>query len=297
MSSAVTTQALAVLTQRAFTLEEIQTQLDAGKFPSEIKEANDALGRRALHGTLPDGGPAVLIEVIDSPWPDAREAEQDLGPFSYRGALQRACRFNVNWTQADEAADKHRGVVLVRMLSGPSEPSSPVEVLTRLVALAKVTLAIGTLPDVSGYFCPGGEIFVPVEVLEEILQASKVAGFPPLDLFANLRLSWLDDRWVIFETIGNAQLGLRDFEVFADSEQHDLNEIASWLRRWTWQHLRPEKAFEDGSIAEGPGQARFDVIFAEDALLEPKRPVIRLIAQDEAKMPDGLPQRLRIDHA
>ncbi|WDI44808.1 hypothetical protein [Bremerella sp. P1] len=295
MSKAVCTQALALLTKRVFSLEEIQQQLEAGKFPCTIEDADGENVGRTLQGQLPNGGPSVVIEIVNSVWPAKIEADQDLGPFSHGQSLERACKFNVNWTKAAEVAAQHQGIVLVRMLPDSSEPVSATEVLTQLMALAKVSLAIGSLPDVAGYFCPGGEIFVPIEVLDEILQASKVAGFPPLDLFANLRLSWLDDRWIIFETIGNAQLGLRDFEVYADSKQHDLNDIAAWLRRWSWQHLQAENALENGSVASGPGEAKFDVVYADDALLAPKRPVIRLIAQDEAKMPEGLPARLRID--
>ncbi|QDU78010.1 hypothetical protein Pan97_50890 [Bremerella volcania] len=297
MSKAVHTQALALLTKRVFSLKEIQEQLEAGELSCTIEQADDENSVRTLQGKLPSDGPIVAIEIVEAPWPAKIEPEQDLGPFSYSGALERACKFNVNWTKAAEVAAQHQGVVLVRMRNETSEPSTATEVLTQLMALAKVSLSIGLLPDVAGYFCPGGEIFVPVEVLDEILQASKVAGFPPLDLFANLRLSWLDDRWIIFETIGNAQLGLRDFEVYADSKQHDLNDIAAWLRRWSWQHLQAENALEDGSVASGPGEGSFDVVYADDALLPPKRPVIRLIAQDEAKMPEGLPARLRIDRA
>lgn len=295
MSKAVCTQALALLTKRVFSLEEIQKQLEAGKLPCTIEEASNENRGRMLRGKLPHGGPDIAIEIVASSWPVKIEPEQDLGPFSYSGALERACQFNVNWAKATEVAGQHQSVVLVRMLHETSEASSATDVLAQLMALAKVSLAIGSLPEVSGYFCPGGEIFVPIEVLDEILQASKVAGFPPLDLFANLRLSWLDERWIIFETIGNAQLGLADFEVYADSKQHDLNEIAAWLRRWSWQHLQVENALEDRSVTQGAGEANFDVVYADDALLTPKRAVIRLIAQDEAQMPDGLPARLRID--
>jgi len=293
VSKAVNTQALALLTQRVFSLEEIQQQLEAGKLPCTIEETG---GGQVLRGKLPHDGPDVVIEVVASPWPDKIEPEQDLGPFTHRGALERACKFNVNWTKAAEVAAQHRGVVLVRMVQQEDSASeSPTEVLTQLMAVAKVSRAIGSLPDVAGYFCPGGEIFVPIEVLDEVLQASKVAGFPPLDLFANLRLSWLDDRWIIFETIGNTQLGMPDFEVYADSKQHDLNDIAAWLRRWSWQHLKAENALEDGTVTQGPSDASFDVVYADDALLAPKRRVIRLIARDEQKMPEGLPARLRID--
>ncbi|MEW4563584.1 hypothetical protein AB1K70_13710 [Bremerella sp. JC770] len=295
MSKAVSTQALALLTQRVFSLEEIQRQLEAGKFPCTIEETG---GGDVLRGKLPHDGPDVVIEVVASAWPDKIEPEQDLGPFTRSGALERACKFNMNWTNAAEVAHQHQGVILVRMVQPEGAASEkPTEVLAQLIAVAKVSRAIGTLPDVAGYFCPGGEIFVPIEVLDEILQASKVAGFPPLDLFANLRLSWLDDRWIIFETMGNTQLGMRDFEVYADSKQHDLNDIAAWLRRWSWQHLTAENALEDGTVTQGPGDASYDVLYADDALLAPKRSVIRLIAQDEAKMPEGLPARLRIDRA
>lgn len=297
MSKAVHTQALALLTKRVFALEEIQQHLENGKLTCSIENSDGGKHRRVLRGKLPGGSADVVIETFDFPWPAKIEPELDLGPFSYSESLERACKFNVNWAKAAEVAHDHQAVVLVRLIEETPASSSPTDVLAQLMALAKVSLAIGSLPDVAGYFCPGGEIFVPIEVLDEILQASKVAGFPPLDLFANLRLSWLDDRWIIFETIGNAQLGLPDFEVYADSQQHDLNDVAAWLRRWSWQHLQSENALNDGSIAVGPGDAGFDIVYADDALLPPQRSVVRLIAQDEAKMPDGLPKRLRIDRA
>ncbi len=297
MSEPICTQALALLTTRVFSLEEIQQRLEAGKLPCTIETARDGTLPPKLHAQLSGSGLNIGVEILESPWPNTFQPDQDLGPFSHSGALERACKFNVNWAQAGEFAQQHQGVVLVRMRYDAADDPSPPDALARLMALARITLGIGSLPDVAGYFCPGGEVFVPVEVLEEILQASKVAGFPPLDLFVNLRLSWLDQRWVIFETIGNAQLRLPDFEVYVDSEQHDLNDIAAWLRRWTWQHFQAENALVDGSVTHGPGNASFNVVFADDALLEPQRVVIRLIAQDEAKMPEGLPKRLRIDHA
>lgn len=300
MAIAIPNQTVALLTKRCLTIDELESHLKANGIECNQEEAVDPSGE-SCHSlkTRPAGqGFDLSITVRESRWPEEIEPGSHVwGRHSFSNGLKRAVRFQVNWKDADKAVQEHQGVVLVQRFQTPDEVLSPAEHLVSAVEVAKVGLAIGAMPEVVAYFCPGGEVLLPIEMLDEILPASKLTGIPPLDLFANLRLSWLDDSWVIFETIGNPQLRLPDFEVYADSEQHDLNEIAAWLRRWSLQHFQADKMLEDGSVTTGPGGASFDVVYASDALLAPKRPVIRLIAHDEAKMPDGLPARLRIARA
>lgn len=297
-SFAIPDQTLALLLKQNVSIEEAESHLTNSGVECYQEDTVDTDGTlsKFLRTGSRGQGPGFWINVHNTCWPD--EIKPPLltwGGYSFSGGLNRAAQFQVNWKDASEIVRKHQAVVLIESHRSPADLRSPKEQLCTAVEVAHLALVLGAMPGVLAYFCPGGEVLLPIPMLDEILQASKVAGFPPLDLFANLRLSWLDDRWIIFETIGNAQLGLRDFEVYADSKQHDLNDIAAWLRRWSWQHLQAENALEDGSVASGPGEAKFDVVYADDALLAPKRPVIRLIAQDEAKMPEGLPARLRID--
>ncbi|PQO31352.1 hypothetical protein C5Y96_13510 [Blastopirellula marina] len=300
MAIATPTQTVALLTKRCLTMDELESHLNNNgiKCYQEDGIESDGTLYKFLRTGLRGQGPDLWINVHHARWPEVIEPHIGTwGDHTFTDGLKRAVQFQVNWKDAAKAVQEHQAVVLVQRFQSPADLCSPTEQMAIAVELARVSLAIGAMPEVVAYFCPGGEVLLPIAMLDEILPASKLTGIPPLDLFTNLRLSWLDDRWVIFETIGNAQLGLPDFEVYADSQQHDLNEIAAWLRRWSLQHFQAEKALQDGSVASGPGGASFDVIYAKDALLAPKRLVIRLIAQDEAKMPGGLPARLRIDRA
>lgn len=300
MAIATPTQTVALLTKRPLTIDAVESHLKSNGIECYLEDTtkSDGTACKVLRTGTPGQGPGVWVSVHDTRWPEVIEPNlQTWGKHSFSGGLKRAVQFQVNWQDAAKAVEEHRALVLVQRFPSPDDQASPAEHLTHAVDVAKLSLAIAGMSEVVAYFCPGGEVLLPIVMLDEILPASKLTGIPPLDLFANLRLSWLDDRWVIFETIGNAQLGMPDIEVYADSQQHDLNEIAAWLRRWSLQQFQAEKALHDRSVTGGPGDASFDVVYADDALLAPKRAVVRLIAQDEARMPDGLPARLRIERA
>ncbi len=298
MSIQVPTQTLALLTKGTISLEDVEQHLSANGIKCHLEDAVRPSGvmKSFARSTLSDDGSMVLIESCAFPWSElaGSDALAANGDFSQE-SLERACQFQMSWEGVEGAIAEHHAIVLVSIVEEAGKTLSPVSQLRRLVDLSKTVLAIGHHPEVTAYFCPAGEVLLPVAMLAELLQTSQIAEVPPLDLFSNLRLSWLDERWVIFETIGNSQLLLPDFEIYADSQQHDLNELASWLRRLSWRQLTPENALADSHAIQNPQGADFDVVYAEDALLSPSRNVVRLIARDELAMPNGLPKRLRIE--
>lgn len=300
MSAGTYTHAIAFLTRRALTLEEVvgcfpeigltlgtRPQAPAPGFPSQF-------ARRELIGL---NGVEIHIDVLDQTWPetfDQAGSANPWGPFTESGGLSRALKFENRWPEAEQVVRQHQGAILLRL--GEESPDTKAE--TRLwaaVALAQSAVFLKPLDGLTAYFCPGGEVLWPVEAFVELLNTSQTVGIPPLDLLAHLRLAWLDENWVIFETVGNTQLAIPDIEVYADSRHYDLNEIASWLRRWSVQLLQGKVPLENGTQVTGPGERLFQVVPASDSLQPPRRDVLRMIPQDGQPMPQGLPQRLRID--
>lgn len=299
MNDTACTQAVALLTDCPLELESVFGQLTTAGFVCELIEGNapDGSARLQIRGAFRGDGDAIVVDTFPNRWPEALEVPSTWGPCTTSDSLARAVRHSAGWEEAREFVDQHQGFLLLRFFEGASTPQTRDERITSFLALVKLVRALSELPEVTAFFCPGGEVLLPLEFLGDVLQTTQMVGMPPFDLLANLRLSWLDERWIIFETVGNRQIDLADLEVYADSQGKDLNEIASWLRRWSWQHSLPEKGLVDGSIVDGPNGTKFQVIFADDALLAPKRNVVRLVCQDSTPMPEGLPQRLQIDHA
>ena len=237
----------------------------------------------------------MVIDVIDRHWPreiDADEVEF-WGPLSYSQGLARAAAFNVIWEEAAQVVDAHRGVILLRLFEPPPElGSEAVFRMFRSLKLAEVAAALVGLPGLAAYFCPSGEVLLPVDLFAEIVEASETAKFPPLDLFANLRLAWLDERWALFDTVGNTAWAVNDIEIFCDSERHDLNETAQLLRQWTLQQFDGNFPPDGGGMVPGPGGEAFTPRQVGDSLEPPERAVIRLVPEEWSTMPMGLPERL-----
>lgn len=299
MTEAACTQAIALLTRRPLELAEVTQQLTSSGFVCHQAEgtAPDGSPQLQIRGTFQGNGDEIVVDVLADRWPETLLTPAAWGPCTTSDSLARAVQHSPCWEEAAQKVEQHQGVVLLRFFEGATLPQSRDEHVLRFLALLKLAIALSALPEVSVYFCPGGEVLLPLEFVGDVLHTSQMVGMPPFDLLANLRLSWLDERWIIFETIGNQQIDLPDLEVYADSQGKDLNEIASWLRRWSWQHFQPALALQEGTIVEGPSGAKFQVVLANDPLLPPRRSVVRLICQDETAMPEGLPARLRIDHA
>ncbi len=298
MTDPACTQAIALLAKCPLALDTVFQQLTTAGFVCEQSEglAPDGSTQLQIRGTFQGKGDEIVVDVLPSRWPETYKVPSAWGPWTTSDSLMRAVQHSPGWEEAAEHVDEHQGLVLLRFFEGETLPQSRDEHILRFLALTKLVIALSSLPEISTYFCPGGEVLLPLEFVGDVLQTTQMVGMPPFDLLANLRLSWLDQRWILFETIGHQQIDLPDLEVYTDSQGKDLNEIASWLRRWSWQHFQPATALEDRTTVEGPGGAKFQVHLADDALLPPRRSVIRLICQDEAPMPEGLPKRLRIDH-
>jgi len=257
----------------------------------------DASRQKVLcHPVAGAEGFQVEIHAVDHPWlSEFTSADQQLmwGPFSRSNSLDRACKFNPIWEQSTEVARQHQGLIVCKMVSEDNSSDDVKRQILLATAFLDTILPVAKVDGISAYFCPGGEVVWPVDMFVEVVTSAQLAKVPPIDVFSNLRLAYLDERWAIFDTVGNSQFGLRDLEIYFNSEESDLNAIASQLRQWTLEQISTADALEDGQTVAGPDED-YLVRWTDDSLEPPVRDVIRLIAEDHSSMPTGLPKRLGI---
>jgi hypothetical protein len=243
-------------------------------------------------------GTAILVDVVDRPWPDRPSSSEPavltawrgglFGPTAAPGALARARQQTWTWPQGAEVAARHRGFVRMRTaIQLPEDKHIPEEhdPAYELAALSELAADLFQLPGAAAFFLPGGEALRSREQVETVQRHKAGVSEPPLDLWTNLRGASVGEhggrRWFVADVVGMGQLRRPDPEALFVEGSEDL-EAAAGLLRNACLHLFAGKGIPDTSTADDAAGKRWRATSAT-GILAPKRPVVRWT-------PDAVPQ-------
>ena len=101
----------------------------------------------------------------------------------------------------------------------------------------------------------------------------------------NVRFFNLSDDLGFMDTVGNAQLDLRDVEAVFPSAKHDPGDIDYYLRNVTHHLLGLENEMQSSESIDGPGESNLSwtTEVVDQGVVEPPRRVLRLYPKAMAK--------------
>ncbi|WP_053061195.1 DUF4261 domain-containing protein [Rhodopirellula islandica] len=246
----------------------------------------------------------LAIDLVDQPWPDDMQIDDpdshvrqawsngSFGPNTFPGSLQRALEQLWVWDEGKEEVPQHTAFLRIRSsyILKTDEDDAPLtpeayEPFDELALITEVAAALTELPQAIAYFNPAGETIRSLEGMNQVIQESEDNDFPPLDLWANVRLYSLDDGFAAMDTVGNNQLDLPDIEALFLAEAYDFNDIDELLRLITCHLIESEEPFEDGDTVQGPNGVTWVMHQCPDSISDPPRSVLRFLPQDGHELP------------
>lgn len=308
MPKGLFTQCAVVLMEHAPAMAQIVNVLQA--FPQVGVRANPAPGWMGAAESLllpyrPEVNGALIVDALDSPWPDGMEAANPdlfgawsmgfMGPFAFPGGLQRAVQQAWGWPQAAEAVNRHHAFLRIRssytLGAGDDAPVLPDDYAAypELQRVTEVAQALLTLPGALCHFNPNGETLHPAEALRESLAFSATHDLPPLDVWSNVRMFNVENGgWLLMDTVGMAQLDVDDHEACFRTRTFEPGEVANFLRNATAYILKNGPVIQDGDTMNGPGRTNWQARVCETSMVPPPRRTLRWFPQDGSKPPVGM---------
>lgn len=310
MAKGLFTQGIVVLLRENVSIEDIAATIDEF-YPSDPVEASDDwtfLGPAVLLNMDEDGSGKIVVDVVEHPWPDEMgdpnsesETERKIhdafglgnfGPLNSPGSLKRASEQSWVWEEGRDVGDQVKAFVRVRssyvLGQDDDTPILPddYEPFDELALVTEIAAAITELPQAICYFNPNGEVLRDLATLNESFEYAEENDFPPLDLWANVRLFRLDDGWASMDTVGNGQLDLLDVEACFHGESYDFADVEQFLRLVTCFLEESEEPIESGDSMEGPGDVIWRVWQVDGSIGSPQRSVLRCFPQDGREVPE-----------
>ncbi|EMI52143.1 DUF4261 domain-containing protein [Rhodopirellula sallentina] len=310
MAKGLFTQGIVVLLRENVSIKDIAATIDEF-YPSDPVEASDDwtfLGPAVLLNMDEDGSGKIVVDVVDRPWPDEMgdpnsesETERKIhdafglgnfGPLNSPGSLKRAGEQSWVWEDGRDVGDQVKAFVRVRssyvLGQDDDAPILPddYEPFDELALVTEIAAAVTEMPQAICYFNPNGEVLRDLTTLNESFEYAEENDFPPLDLWANVRLFRLDDGWASMDTVGNGQLDLLDVEACFHAESYDFAEVEQFLRLVTCFLEESEEPIETGDSMEGPGDVIWRVWQVDSSIGSPQRSVLRCFPQDGREVPE-----------
>lgn len=240
----------------------------------------------------------MIVDVVRAPWPDAMGHPKDdpqlfgawslgaFGRYAFPGNFTRACEQAWGVRETAESAATHVAFVRLRTtyVMG-AEGDAPLEPEDRSWrtdhdAVLDAALAVLRVPGALAYFDPTAELLLPGEEMEARRAFARTHARVPIELVSHARLFRPDASHSLLDTIGMARADLPDLEVpFALSQ--DANEMLGFVRNVSLYHLDRGEPIPSGDTVDGPG-GRYRVHAFDEALVEPPRPVLRLLLDGNA---------------
>lgn len=278
----------------ALLLETSPTTADLAECFPHLTAAEDG---HSLAGYLGDEKTAYLvIDRLNHPWPDDTNRKElsaaEFGLGTEPGGLQRSLGQCWVWDTVAEVVGRHQAVVRVRLEIASTDILTPLAASKNLVRVIRAAISGSGLSGVLAYFQPAGEVLLPPHVAAEILEHASIAQIPPLDLWSNIRISWLTDDWSLAETIGNIQLDLPDVEIYFAHDRQETNEVAALARAVSLRMLTEASAPSMGQSFATHDGSKFSVVKPTGNLLPPARVIARLLPEDVSDLPKELAKRL-----
>lgn len=250
---------------------------------------------------------AVVVDVVDRPWPDDMGSPKDgtslfgawglghLGPLTFPGNLARAAQQAWRWRKGGPtAASTHRAFVRLRLTyAGGARSDAPVmpqdcEPVHELEFLTRVARSLLDLPGSLAFFVPAGEVLLSRELLDGVLRHHAAHGLPPVAAWCNLRLFNLDGGWMLMDTVGNWQLDLPDMEAAFPKGSRDPGEVDEFLRNATDYHREQGAEVVKNGETMDSGRRPWRGHHFGESMVSPPRPVLRWIPVEASDVPQEL---------
>jgi hypothetical protein len=301
-------QSVCLLTDGRMAIEDVKSVLQAQGF--EIVEGVPPPKAPVYGGPslaisfLPAVNGYVAVDVVNQPWPDAMgDPKTDamtfggwafgfFGPFTYPGGLARAQKFVFSWEGAGTVCEGYRGFIRLRISyvfgSDGNAPILPQHYnpVAELMFLSRMALAILNAPGVICYFNPNGEVLRDRasfrELWDRCIRQSKI----PLPLWINIRFFHFDDELRLMDTVGNAQLDVRDIEAVYPSTKYKAADVEYYLRNATHYLLDLGRELRTGESVDGPydNEGSWCIEALNLGAVAPPRRILRTYPKDARDM-------------
>ncbi len=318
MAKGLFTQGMCVLLRRPLSTADIKQRLKAFSYVGLHESIEDDDARQTLvFEYRPEVNGHLLVTPSSAQWPDDMGDPElaperfvawslgQFGPLAFPGCLQRAGEQSWGWEEGASESETHTAHVrlLVSYVLGANEPEedeSDDEVplipedydpMDELKFLTRAVSDVLEAPEAICYFNPGGEVLRDETGLREGLNYAWRHELPPLDMYTNVRIFPADEPWVLMDTVGNGQFDLPDMEAIYDTNKYQPRDVERLLRMSSLYLLRNEEDFQEGELADGPGDVAWMVMECYDSLTDPPRPTIRWLPQDGTTPPAELLDR------
>jgi hypothetical protein len=157
-----------------------------------------------------------------------------------------------------------------------------------LRALTDAARALLEHPAALAYVNPAGEAVRDRAALDASLARHDPRGIPPVDLWSSVRRVDRDDGWATMDTVGMAQLGVRDHEACFLAARYRAGDIEAFLRNVSIHLVRRGDVIADGDTVDGPGGVAWRAYRLQQGLRPPARPVLRWFPEDGSEPPEAL---------
>jgi hypothetical protein len=214
------------------------------------------------------------------------------GPFAYPEGLARAAQQSWWWPEAPGVAARHRAFVRVRSTYTAGDEDAPklppnYTPLTELIMVTDVARALLGLEGALAYWNPNGEALRSPQTAARVLARFAQGGPPPLDLWTNQRQFRLgaSSDWMLVDTVGMRQLAIPDHEALFQEGRYGFGQVSNLLLNVAQYTLARGAAISPGDVIPGPAQMRWQAHAAEEAQVDPPRPVLRWLPMDGTTPP------------
>jgi hypothetical protein len=147
-----------------------------------------------------------------------------------------------------------------------------------MMFLSRMVVALLTAPGAICYFNPNGEVLRDLPSFRELWDACTEQDGIPLALWMNIRFYNLNEGLGFMDTVGNAQLDVRDVEAVFPKDKYDPRDVHYHLRNVTHYLLDLDREIRTGEEIDGPGESSLSWIVdvLDEGAIEPPRRVLRL---------------------
>lgn len=319
MAKGLFTQGMCVLLRSPVALTELQEKLSSFDFVGVQESSVDSASPETLVMSYrPNVGGHLLVTPSTDKWPDQMgdpEISPDIfvawslgqfGPLAFPGCLQRASEQCWGWEGGEGVVQEHQCHVrlLISYVLGADESEEDdgdsddvvlipddYDAIAELRFLTKAVSALLELPEAICYFNPGGEVLRDGNGLRQGLNYAWNYELPPLEMWTNIRLFNAEKSWVLMDTIGMGQLDMPDMEAVYDTDRYHPADVERFLRNASLHLMNAVDQFEDGDIADGPGEISWNAIQCAESLSDPPRETIRWFPDDGSEPPEELTHR------
>jgi len=197
--------------------------------------------------------------------------------------LARAKLNSWSWPEGKTAPEGHGGFIRLRMSYAfglPDKACLPAgyEPVAELQFLSRAVMVLLREASVICYFNPNGEVLRGEAGFREVFEGCRRQNKLPVQLWTNVRLFNMDQRFRLMDTVGNGQMDIADVEAIFPKDKYAPRDVDYYLRNVTLYLLGLKREIKSGEAIDGPGETNLTWMIERDenGLAQPPRMTVRL---------------------